>query len=375
MRRLICCYGNPGGLHAEGVEAQKELRRARRSIAASIGAHEDEIVFVGSGTEANNLAIQGVIRPLLREHGEVHAITSAIEHPSVLNVLRALEREGLYVTELPVDREGRVSPEDFAQALNEQTVFVSVQLVNSEIGTIEPLKALVKEVRKERARRGTDESALPLFIHSDASQAPLWMPLMVDSLGVDLLTLDAQKILGPKGIGVLFVRRNTPVEPLLWGGNQEGGMRGGTENVLLSGAMAVALADALAGAAARAPRVAAARDMLYQKIRQDIPDVLLNGPSLEGNARVANNLNISIPGLDAETAVIALDALGVAVSTRSACSAGEEEPSHVIRAIGTPEELAGTALRLTLLPDITTREVSHIARALRQVAKLYRNVV
>lgn len=366
--RLLSLYGNAGALHKEGVEAKKELEKARKAIAGSIGAHADEIIFTASGTEANNLALHGLLRPMLLQDGEVHAITCAIEHQSVLEPLRALEREGLYVTTLEVDKEGLVDPEALRGALNEETALVSVQLVNSEVGTIEPVRELAKVLRKNNKK---------IYFHTDASQAPLWVDISVEKLGVDLMTLDAQKVLGPKGIGALYVRRGTPIEPILWGGKQEQALRGGTENVPQAGAFAVALADAKSGVEERAKNMTVARDYLWSEIKKLIPDAILNGPSTHTNQdrpgfRVANNLSVSVPGLEAEMAVVSLDALGVAASTRSACTIGDAEPSHVIKALGVPQELAGTAIRLTLLPGATRSQMRRIAAALKETSDRYR---
>ncbi len=367
LMRLLDVYGNAGALHSEGVKAKEELESARGKIAATIGAHPDEIIFTSSGTEGNNLAIQGVLRPILIEHGEAHAITCAIEHQSVSTPLHALEREGLYVTELPVDREGLVSAKDLAEAINDDTVFISIQLINPEIGTIEPLRELMKEVRRVRKER-----TLPLYFHTDASQAPLWFKIAVENLGIDLMTLDGQKVLGPKGVGALYVRRGVKIEPVLWGGKQEQGLRGGTENIPLAGAFAVALADAQEGVDNRVAKIENVREELRSEIIRLMPDALINGP--DAQHRAANNLNVSVPGLDGEMAVIAMDAEGIAVSTRSACSVGDEEPSHVIKAIGVPKNLSKTAIRISLLPNATSDDVHRIAQTLADVAARYRNI-
>ncbi len=373
--RLLSLYGNAGALHKEGVEAKKELEKARKSIADSIGAHADEIVFTASGTEANNLALHGLLRPMLLQDGEVHAITCAIEHQSVLEPLRALEREGLYVTTLEVDKEGLVDSEALRGALNEETALVSVQLINSEVGTIEPVRELVKVLRKNNKK---------IYFHTDASQAPLWVDINVEKLGIDLMTLDAQKVLGPKGVGALYVRRGTPVEPILWGGKQEQALRGGTENVPQAGAFAVALADAQNGVEGRAKHMTEVRNYLWSEIKKLIPDAKYQGPSLMSDIkdgpclRVANNLNISIPGLEAEMAVVSLDALGIAASTRSACTIGDAEPSHVIKAITSAEsatvypERSRGAIRLTLLPGATKSQARRMASALKETASRYR---
>ncbi len=367
--RLLGLYSNPGALHQGGVSARNELDTARAHVATTIGAHADEVVFVASGTEANNLAIQGTLRPLLKKYGELHAVTSAIEHQSVLEPLMSLEDEGLYLTILPVDSDGRVSSEALKEAITDETVFVSIQMVNSEVGVIEPIRDLAKEVRHKRLARTAE---VPLYFHVDASQSPLWLPLAVEKLGVDMLTLDGQKILGPKGIGVLYVRRGTELEAIIHGGGQERGLRGGTENLPLIGAFAVALAEAQKGVGARVKAVADVRDFLWQTIHKYIPEAILNGPAVSGPARVANNLHISIPNLDGEMAIIALAAEGIAASTRSACSVGDEEPSHVMRAIGVPEKLLKTGIRITLLPDVTKKDALRIAHTLVEIAKRYR---
>lgn len=363
--RLLDVYGNAGGLHSEGVAAKEALEQARTTVADAIGAHQDEIFFTASGTESNNLALAGVLRALLQKHGSVHAVTSAIEHPSVLEPLFALEKEGLKLTILQVDNEGLVNPKDIEAAMTDKTVLVSIQLINSEVGTIEPIQEIAKEVRKAKK-----DAALPLYLHTDASQAPLWLPLRVERLGVDLLTLDAQKVMGPKGIGVLFAKRGTQIESQMLGGGQESGLRSGTPNTPLAGAFAVALSDAQKNAAETAEKVSEVRGHCFAEIKKLLPDVLLNGPTFEH--RAANNLNISIPGLDAQMAVIALNVEGVAASTRSACDVGGDEPSHVIQALGIPKELAGTAIRFTFLPTATKADASYIAESLAKVCKRYR---
>ncbi|OGC88297.1 hypothetical protein A2419_00320 [Candidatus Adlerbacteria bacterium RIFOXYC1_FULL_48_26] len=375
LLRLLDVYGNAGAIHSEAVAAKKELDDAREMIASSIGAHADEMIFSASGTESNNIAIHGVLRPLLQKHGELHAITLAIEHQSVLEPLRALKAEGLTTTELGVDSEGFVSLKDLEEAITDKTVFVSVQMVNSEVGTVEPIQEIAKLIRriKKNRQEASTSASLPLYLHTDASQAPLWLPLRVEKLGIDLLTLDAQKVLGPKGIGALYIKRSTVISPVIRGGVQERGLRGGTPNVPLAGSFAVAMQDAAKDVEMRASRVAETRDYLLSEIKKRIPEVVVNGPTKEG--RVANNLNIAIPGLDAEMAVIGLDAEGIAVSTRSACNTGDESPSHVIQALGTPRELLKNAVRITLLPDATKGDVVAIAVALEKIAKRYKTTI
>lgn len=380
LMRLLDVYGNMGALHKEALEAKKEMDTARAMIAQSIEAHPDEIVFTASGTEGNNLAIQGTLHPLLcsllaARSSPLHAITLSIEHQSVLEPLHALEAEGLEVTELPVDGEGLVSPQALAEAIRENTVFISIQLINSEVGTIEPIRELAKVARHARKLRQEKGGAfLPLVFHTDASQAPFWTEIRIESLGIDMLTLDAQKVQGPKGVGALYIKRGSHIESVIRGGVQEFGLRAGTPNVPLAGSFAVALNEAQEekNIELRVKSVATVRNHLWEEIQNIIPDAILNGSKWEH--RASNNLNISIPGLDGETAVIALDALGVAASTRSACNTADEDPSHVIKALGTPKELAKTAIRFTLLPSATKLEAEQIATALKRVCELYRRL-
>ncbi len=373
LLRLLNIYGNAGSLHLEGVLAKGELEHARMTIASVLGAHTNEIVFTASGTEGNNLALYGVLQPLLMEHKELYALTLAIEHQSVLEPLLALKQRGLSVTILPVDQEGLILPQALQEAVGEKTALVSIQLMNNEIGTLQPLREIAKELRHIAKKRVLDGNLLPLYFHCDASQAPLWASLQVSALGVDLMTLDAQKILGPKGMGALFIKRGTHIVPLVSGAGQEGGLRGGTPNVPLAGSFAYALQDAQSDVASRCREVAAIRDFLFQEIQRLIPEVVLNGPAL--HHRAPNNLNISVPGLDGETAVIAMNAEGIAISTRSACSMGDQGVSHVLKALHAPEHILKTAVRITLLPTVTRADAKRIAHALVSVVHRYKTVL
>lgn len=391
LLRLLPLFGNPGALHREGAGAKKELDAARASVAGVLGAHSDEIVFTASGTEANALALSGTLNAIIDPSWQPEAIVSSIEHPSVLEPLRILAKEEkIVLRELPVDPGGRISLEDLKDSINENTVLVSIQLINSEIGTIQDIREIAKIIRHVRRERITptralraarqsptlassDSLPLPLILHTDASQAPLWMKLGVEQLGVDLMTLDGQKIMGPKGVGLLFVRRGSTLMPLLFGGGQEGGLRSGTENVPLIGSFAVALAEAQAGVEKRVQMVSFVRDFLFHEIKKNIHDALLNGA--EGQWRVANNCNVSIPGLAGDMAVIALDAEGIAASTRSACSTGDETPSHVLEGIGASAEIARSAIRLTLLPSASMTDARFIAHTLKKVVNRYKKVL
>lgn len=370
--RLLDMFGNPGALHKEAVLAKLELENARESVARSIGAHPDEIVFTSGGTEGNNLALCGTLHAT-HYSSPRHVITSVIEHSSVLEPLCALTSAGMEMTQLPVNSAGIISVDDLSDAITDHTALVSIQFINSEIGTIQPIRDIAKEVRRVRAQRLASKNFSPLYLHVDASQAPLWKTVQVDKLGVDLLTLDGQKIMGPKGVGVLYVRRGVKLVAQQLGGGQEGGLRSGTENVPLAGSFAAALKDAQANENEISKKIAAMRNILLQEILALLPKATVNGAV--GDERVANNLNISIPGLDGEMAVIALDALGVAASTRSACDSSDEAPSHVLTALGLDSKIIKSAIRFTLLPTATKKDCVVIAKALLEVANRYRNMV
>lgn len=377
--RVLGMYGNPGGLHKEALAAKIELDRARAIVADTIGAHADEIVFTASGTEANNLAIMGTLAPRLRLGEKLSAVTSAIEHQSVLAPLNALEREGLQLSVVDVQQDGLIFPNVVPEAMRADTALVSIQLVNSEIGAVQPVHEIAKALRRAQRK---------VVFHIDASQAPLWMDLKVEKLGVDMMTLDAQKIMGPKGIGCLYIKRGTLIDPVIWGGGQERGRRAGTENAPLAASFACALAEAQSSVEKRAKKTAAVRDFLFAEIKKALPDVILHGPEVssdpalrrvspahaasEGYFRAPNNLNISVPGLDGQMCVVAMDVAGIAISTRSACSTDDEEPSYVITALGSDRKTAKEALRITILPSATYSDARRIARSLEEIVKRYK---
>lgn len=374
--RLLSLYGNPGGLHATAARAKSELLAARTRTAEAIGAHADEIIFTSGGTEANNMALGGVVGALAGNFGDLHALTLSIEHPSVLEPLRAMALEGhITLDELPVEQDGTLSLEVLKKSIRPTTGLISVQLINSEIGTIQDIREVMKLVRHERKERATQSGihALPLLVHCDASQAPLWLRVHVETLGIDLMTLDGQKIMGPKGVGALFVKRGTPLQPVVFGGGQEKGMRSGTENVPLIGSFSVALEEAQQGVEPRALAVSHIRDFLITKLIQELPQAEIFGA--EGEWRAANNCSVRVPGLLGDMAVVALSTYGVMVSTRSACSSDDEAPSHVIKALGVPPQTAREAIRITFLPTASVSDANAIVRALKKVVQRYKRVV
>ena len=341
-------YGyNPSSTHAEGRAARAALDDARERVARVLGCKPKEIVFTGSGTEADNLAILGVAGALGRR-GSI--LTTRIEHHAVLHAVERLRDEGHTLTLLEVDSAGCVDPAAFGAALRDDTLLASVMYANNEIGTVQPIAELARATHARGA----------LFF-SDAVQAPGQLPLDVDELGVDLLAISAHKFYGPKGIGALYVREGTPLAPQLLGGGQEYGRRSGTENVAEIVGLATALELAEAERPSAAPRVAALRDRLERSILERIPEVRINGR--EG-ARLSNNLSVSFAGLDAEPLLIRLDLEGVAASAGSACAAGSLEPSHVIAALGASQRSARGTIRFSLGRTTTPEEVDRFAALL-----------
>lgn len=346
-------FGNPSSGHAWGRRVRDMVETARRSVARLIGADPAGVFFTSGGTEANNLAIFGLAGA--RPAGQL--VVSAAEHPAVGSPADDLEASGWRVTRLPVDTQGRVDPTDLARALTPETVLVSVMLVNNVVGTVQPVAELAALARA----RG-----VPL--HTDAVQAAGHLPLAVDELGVELLTLSSHKIHGPKGVGALYVRPGSPLHPRQRGGHQEGGRRPGTENAPGIVGFGVACELAAGRSAHPADRLAARRDRLERAILARVPGASVTG---HGAPRAPHIANIAFPGRQGESLVIALDLLGVAVSAGSACSAGASEPSPVLRAMGLPRELAHGAVRFSLSVDTTDQEVDEAAaRVAAAVASL-----
>lgn len=355
--------GNAGSLHQEGQCAKKALSEARYSIAKSLHTQSEHVVFTSGGTESNNLAIFGVVEKCLEQGKtpqELHIVTSAVEHNSVVDCFRYLERKGVRVTYIPVDTDGKVNVQELKSALTEDTVLVSCMYVNNEIGTIEDIKELsgiVRQARKDKV------SPYPLF-HTDASQAPAWVHVDVQRLGVDLLTLDSQKMYGPKGIGCLYVDNRELVAPILFGGGQEFGLRPGTPPVPLIVGFAKALELVEEERETYVTEVTELRDWLLEDIFKKNDGVVLNGARGEG--RIAGNINISFPNVDDEQLVIELDVRGLAVSAKSACLSEDSGGSRVVEALhkGTTQNY-GT-IRLSLSRFTTRKEVESCAKILTE---------
>jgi cysteine desulfurase len=346
-------FGNPNSIHSFGREARRAIDEAREKIAQLLNCQPSEIVFTSGGTESDNLALRGVAEAY--RHKGNHIVTTAIEHHAVLRTCKALEDMGFFVTYLPVDEHGLVSPEQVAEAVNERTILVSVMHANNEIGTIEPIAEIVRAVKEKRP---------DTIVHTDAVQTVGHIPVDIQELGVDLLSFSAHKFYGPKGIGGLFVRKGVRLVPQITGGGQERNRRSGTENVAAIVGMAKALELAVEEMPTELPRLQALRDELITGVLSRIPETRLNGhPTL----RLPHNANFSFRGIEGEALLLQLDLNGIAASSGSACSSGSLEPSHVLLALGLDYELAIGSLRITL-GRFTTRE--HILRLLDLLPKV-----
>lgn len=341
--------GNAGSVHSFGQRAKAAVETSRRQVAALIGAAPAEIVFTSGGTEADNIAVRGTAEAH-REHGR-HLITTAIEHPAVLATCEALERDGYRVTYLPVSGAALVSVDDVRRAIEHDTTLISVMHANNETGTIQPIEEIAQVVADARAAGHTH-----LHFHTDAVQSVGKVPVDVARLGVDLLSIAAHKIHGPKGVGALYVRKGTRLAKLTYGGHQERDRRAGTENV--AGIVGLGRAAELARLELdeRMARMRRLRDHLETQVKSRISGVRLNGDLAR---RVPSVSNMSFEGLDGESLLIALDLRGVAVSTGSACASGAHEPSHVLRALGLSREEIRGSLRLSVGAYTTREEIDY----------------
>lgn len=342
-------YGNASSIYAKGREAQQSMESARQTVAGFLHADAKEIIFTSCGSESDNLAIRGVAFAS-RDRGN-HIITTSIEHHAVSHTCEQLHRKfGLEVTYLPVDKHGVVNPDDVGRAITDKTVLITIMYANNEVGTIEPIAEIGRIARAKN-----------IPFHTDAVQAGGTLDLDVQKLNVDLLSLSAHKFYGPKGVGVLFQRRNTPLLPMQTGGGHERGWRAGTENVPYIVGLAAALELAYEHRDANAGRIAALRHRLVTGVLQAIPDCHLNGHPTN---RLPNNANFAFLGIEGESIVLNLDLMGVAASSGSACSSASMEPSHVLVALGLPAELCHGSLRLSLGNENTEEDVDYVLSVL-----------
>jgi cysteine desulfurase len=362
-------FGNASSIHSFGQRTRGAVEHARKCVAELIGAKPTEIVFTSGGTESDNLAIFGLVAAAAPgTNGRKHVITSQIEHSAVLNVCQTLERQGVDVTYLSVGRDGLVNPEDVRRAIRSETVLISIMHANNELGTVQPI-----------AEIGRIAAEADVWFHTDAVQSAGKVPVNVDALGVDLLAISAHKLYGPKGIGALYVRKGTNVEPFIRGGRHQSGLRPGTENV--PGIVGLGKAAELAREelAHETEHLAELRDRLEESLVTHVQHARINGDRAH---RTPNTANILIPFIEGEALVIALDLKGVACSTGAACSSGAVEPSHVLTAIGLPKEEARACLRFSLGRGVTNDDVDFAlaqiptaVERLRDLSPLYKKPV
>ncbi len=349
-------YGNPSSVHSFGRSARKAVEEAREKVAKAIGAEPNEIIFTSGGTEADNLAIRGVAFAN-RKRGN-HIITSSIEHHAVLDTCKALEREGFEVTYLPVDEYGRVNPDDVRNAITDQTVLVSVMHANNEVGTIQPIREIGALAREKG-----------VFFHSDTVQSVGKIPVDVDELNIDLLSISAHKFYGPKGIGCLYMRKGVRMLPISFGGSQERKRRPGTLNVPGIVGFGMAIDKAVASLDEQMAYQTRLRDKLIKELTAGIDEVKLNGHPTE---RLPNNVNLSFRYIEGESLLLSLDMKGIAASSGSACTSGSLDPSHVLLALGLSHEIAHGSLRMTLGKDNTEEEIDYVIEVLPEIVERLR---
>ncbi|MCG7848219.1 MAG: cysteine desulfurase NifS [ANME-2 cluster archaeon] len=344
-------FGNASSLHSFGQEAAGALNRSRQQVADLLGAQPDEIIFTSGGTESDNLALKGIA--YLKKNAGKHIITSVVEHPAILNTCNNLQDNGFKVTYLPVDDQGLIDPNDVEDAIIDDTILVSIMHANNEIGTIQP----IEEISRLAHEKG-------VLMHTDAVQSIGKIPVNVDDLGVDMLSLSAHKIYGPKGVGALYVRKGTRLESLIHGGGHERGKRSGTENI--PGIVGLAKAAELAGQRLEkdAGHLANLRDAAITKILGSISESYLDGHPTQ---RLPNNVHLRFSYVEGESLLMMLNMKGVAVSTGSACSSKSLEPSHVLAALGIPPEQIHGSLRITLGRENTMDEVDYVVENLVEI--------
>ncbi len=364
-------FGNPSAVHFEGVQARQAVESAREKVASILGIKASEVVFTSGGTESNNLAILGFVENLHNIQGlaykEIEIITTKIEHPSITELLPLLINKGAVIKYVPIDSEGKVTVEALSSVLSSRTKLITFAYANSEVGTVQAVSRLARVVRKYERENNTKIS-----LHIDAAQAPLWLPCELERLGVDMMSLDVGKCNGPKGVGILANRSLTALSPILYGGGQESGLRPGTENVAGIVGAAKALEIAQVNYSERAKKVQAIREAFIVELQAALPEALLNGP--DGENRLPNNINISLPKLDTEFAVIYLDTNGISVSTKSACAGADGGESAVVLAMTGNSERAKSTLRLSLGEETTKSDMQNVLVVLVKYFKKMNNL-
>lgn len=346
-------YANPSALHTPGIAAATELQKLRARLAKQLQVTSEELIFTGSGTEADNLALLGAARAN-KKHGN-HIIISSIEHKAIFEVAAALEREGFRISYAPVTRDGFVTPAAIEQVLTPQTILVSVMLVNNEVGTIQPISEIHNVLRTKKG-----SSFIPL-LHVDACQGATTLSIKPTQLGVDLLTLNGAKIYGPKGTGLLYVKKGVAVEPLVWGGGQEWGLRAGTESLMQIAGFVEAFVLVQRNAVRENKRLKLLVDEFRSHVQKLVPSCVINTPA---DSVVPSILNVAFPGIEGESLVLELDAQGIYCSTGSACASKDLTPSHVLLAMGKSAKNAQSSIRFSFGKETTSEDLEYVLSVL-----------
>jgi cysteine desulfurase len=366
-------FGNPSNLYDLGLKAKRGLVAATKKITEALHCAPDEFVFTGSATEADNLALAGVARANKERGSKI--IVSNVEHKGIIAVCNALKKEGFEIVEVPVGKDGLVDPADVAKALDEKTILVSITSADSETGTLQPIAEIskvIKNFQEKNSPRPTPYALRPTpFFHTDASQSALYLDIDIQKLGVDLMTLSAHKLYGPKGIGGLYVRRGTAIDPIIFGGGQQRKLRSGTENIPAIVGFGEAMALAQGHRKSESARVKKLRDKLEAGIFKAIPKVQLNGNKTH---RLPNFLNVSILDVEGEAMLLYLDEKGILVNTGSACNSESLEPSYVLMALGNPYEYIHGSIRFTLGRKTTASDVNYVLRELPEIVAKLRQI-
>jgi cysteine desulfurase len=349
-------YGNASSLHAKGRVCRQAVENSRHTVASLLGVADEDVIFTGSGTESDNMAIKGVLWANKAKGN--HIITSLVEHSAVLATCKYLEKEGVKVTYLAVDKYGMASPEDLKKAITDKTVLVTIMHANNEVGTVNPIKELAGVCKEKK-----------VLFHTDAVQSFGKLDIDVEAMQIDLLSLSAHKIYGPKGVGALYIRKGVKIIPLSHGGHHERNLRAGTENVAGIVGLGKAVELAAIDRPAKNKRLAALRDRLYDGLKKSIDDIYLNG---HPSQRLPGTVNISFRFIEGESIMLNLDLAGICVSTGSACTSGTLEPSHVLTAMGIVPELAQGSIRFSLGEGNTAEEVDRCVSVLPDIIKRLR---
>ncbi|MFA6397816.1 MAG: cysteine desulfurase family protein [Candidatus Paceibacterota bacterium] len=387
-------FSNAGAIHSGGIFVKNEIEKSRKKIASILNCHPNEIIFTSGGTESDNLALFGVVNNFLEDKKNIthsaslragkkpNIIVSNIEHPAILESCKALEKRGIEIIYIPVEKNGVIDPNLIKKKLNKNTILVSVMYVNNEIGTIQPIQEIAKTIRhfkkvgkrcglKSRERSFLEETFHYPIFHTDACQAINYLPVKVDKLGIDMMTFNGSKIYGPKGIGVLYKKRNIPINPIIYGGGQEFGLRSGTEFVsgILGLSKALEITEKIKEKESK--RLSVLRDYFIKKIKTNFPNVIING-DLE--KRLPNNVNISISEIESELLILELDAKGIMVSEKSACQSSDPEESYVIQAIRGKDQHQGgvgkkteNSVRFSLGRSTTKKEIDYVLKSLKSI--------